>query len=302
MDGKNLLMRTRQLLNEPSTSQFLDDRTTYDNLYAAALEFTRLSKCLRATQEITTVASQAGYTINGDFLSLYLRTAANDFYIKYEDADENEYFIDYKPYQDIIWDNDTTAISIPNYFTLTTDTTLDSQISVAASAASDDVGGKSTLTVAAAAFGDVTPGDIVHNTTDGSDGVVVKYTSTTSIDICLFGGTDNEVDIADAFIIQPRGRLSLQFDPPPSTESHTATLYYIQKPAPVYSDYQIYPFAFDYTDTLAMYAAWLYKFRDREPDFGHTWYQHFMAQVTEHKGLFDGAFGRDKSNIRPRFM
>lgn len=301
MDGKSLKRRVLQLLDEPKNGVWVDNRATYDFLYEAAKEFTRLTTCLRATQAITTVASQAGYSINGDFMALYLRTPDDIFYLKYNDG-TNDYFLDYKPYQEIIWDNDTTAISIPGYFTITTDPTADTQISVAASAASDDVGGKSTLTVAAAAFGDVTPGDIVHNTTDGSDGVVVKYTSTTSIDICLFGGTDNEVDIADAFIIQPRGRLLLQFDPPPSTAAHTATLYYIQKPAPVYSDYQIYPFAFDYTETLCKYAAWLYKMRDKEPDFGHVWYQHFLAQAIEHKGLFDGAFGRDKSNIRPRFM
>lgn len=301
MDGKNMKRLVRELLNEPATSQFLDDRTTFDNLYEAAKEFTRLSECLRATQAITTVAEQAGYSVNGDFLALYLKDEDEDHYIKYNDG-TNDHFLDYKPYQEIIWDNDTTSISIPGYWTITTDPTLDSQIAVDASQAGAATGGKCNLTVAADTFEDITPGDIVHNTDDGSDGVVVNYNTDKSIDICLFGGTANDITDTDSFIIQPRGRLLLQFEPPPKTADHTATLYYIQKPAPVYSDYQVYPFAFDYAETLAKYAAWLYKMRDSEPDFGHAWYQYFVAQANEYKRLFKGAFGRDKSNIRPRFM
>ena len=36
MDGKDLLRRVRQLLGEASTGTYLDERTTYDFLYAAA--------------------------------------------------------------------------------------------------------------------------------------------------------------------------------------------------------------------------------------------------------------------------
>ena len=288
-------------MNEPSSSQFLDDRTTFDFLYEGAKKWVLISKSLRKTQEITTVAEQQGYTLDGDFLGHYFKDDDNDFFIKYNDGSD-DYFLDFKNYQEIIWDNDTDSQSVPDYWGITTDPTLDSQITGTASQAGDATGGKARLTVASAAFADVTAGDIIHNTTDGSDGVIVKVVSTTVLDTCLFGGTDNEWDSSDAFIIQPRGRLQLVLDPPPSTASHTITVYALQKPAPVYSDYDVYPFAYDYEEALSKFAAFLYKYRDKEPDFGHVWYQYFVAQATEYGMLFKETVGRDKSRLVPRFM
>lgn len=292
--------RVRILLNEPSTSAFLDSQTTYDFLFEAAKAWVVISKCLRKTQSISTVADQAAYTLDGDFIGNYLRDDDRDFFIKYNDGSD-DHFLDFKPYQEIIRDNDTDSITVPNYWGITTDPTLDSQIAVDASAAGVATGGKCTLTVATAAFADVTPGDIAHNTDDTSDGVVVKYTSTTSIDVCLFGGTANDITSADSFIIQPRGRLQLVLDPPPSTASHTITVYALQNPAPVYDDYSVYPFAFDYAEALSKYAAWLYKYRDKEPDFGNAWYQFFLAQAQAYGELFKEAVGRDTSRVVPRF-
>lgn len=300
MDGLDLKRRVRQLLNEPSTSSFLDSRTTYDFLYEAAKEWVIISKCLRKTQSIMTVAKQQSYTLDGDFIGHFLRDDDNDFFIKYNDGSD-DYFLDFKSYQEIIHDNDTTPISIPSYWGITTDPTLDDQIKVDASAGGSATGGKCTLTVAADKFENITPGDIVHNTDDGSDGVVVAYTSEKKIDVCLFGGTNNYITTADSFIIQPRGRLQLVFDPPPKTVNHTVTIYALQNPAPVYSDYDVYPFAFDYAEALAKYAAWLYKYRDREPDFGNAWYQFFLAQANSYGELFKEAVGRDTSRVVPRF-
>lgn len=277
----------------------MDDRTSYSYLYNAAVELTRVSECFRKTQPITTVADQAGYSIDGNFLALYLRNSDNEFFLKYNDGSD-DYFLDYKPYQEIIHGNDTDSVTVPSYWTITADPTLDSQIAVDASQAGAAVGGKSNLTVAAASFTDITTGDICHNTDDGSDGVVVAYTSTTSIDVALFGGTDNDVSNTDSFIIQPKGRLLLQLDPPPSTASHTVTLYFINKPDPVYSSYQIYPFAFNYGEALIKYAGWLYKYRDSEPNFGDAWYTFFLDQAEKHGELFKKAVGRDSSCFRPR--
>ena len=302
MDGKDLKRRVRNLLNEPSTSAFLDDRTTYDFLFEGAKAWTIISKCLRKTQNITTVAEQAAYTLDGDFLGHYLKDNDRDFFIKYNDGSD-DHFLDFKPYQEIIRDNDTDSQSIPDYWGITTDPTLDDQITGTASMAGDKTGGKSTLTVASAKFADVTVGDVVHNTTGVSDGIIVKVVSAVALDTCLFGDAtaDEEWDLSDAFIIQPRGRLQLVLDPPPSTKDHTITVYALQNPAPVYSDYDIYPFAFDYAEALAKYAAWLYKYRDKEPDFGNAWYQFFLAQAQAYGELFKEAVGRDTSRVVPRF-
>jgi len=300
MDGKDMSRRVRNLLNEPSTSQFLDARTTFDFLYEAAKQWVIISKCLRKEQSITTVAEQQGYTLDGDFLGHYVKDDSNDFQVKYNDGTD-DYFLDFKEYSDIIYDNYTDSQLIPDNWGVTHDTTLDSQVSGATNAAGASVGGKSTCAAATALFTDVTPGDIVHNTTDSSDGVVIAVASDfLSVTTCLFGGTDNDWTSADALIIQPRGRLKLILDPLPSTKDHTVTVYALQKPAPVYSNYDVYPFSYDYAEALAKYAAWLYKMRDREPDFGHAWYQFFYAQAMEYGGLFKTAVGIDISRIVPR--
>lgn len=297
MDGKDLLRRVRQLLNEPSTSPFLDERTTYDFLYAAARQWIIETESLTAEQDITTIANTAGYTIDGDFLSLYLKHD-DEFFIKYYDGTDY-YFPKFKPYSEVIYENNTTGITIPGYFTITDDQTLDTLISDTADIAADDVGGKTVLTMNTEVFGDVTPGDIIHNTTDVSDGIITKATSTKIIEICLFGGTDNEIDVSDAFLIQPRKRLKLILDPKPSTAGHTVTLYYLQSPRPVYSDYDVYPIPFEYADAIAKYAAWLYTYRDDEPNFGDAYYVHWRRQVTTYRRLTNKALVKEESRIIP---
>ena len=298
MDGKDLKRRLRQLLGESSSGSWLDHRTSFDYLYAAAQQWVKETECLTTTQAITTVASQAGYSLNGDYLSMYLKE--NDrYYLKYYDG-SNYTFLYFKPYQEVIHDNDTTAVSIPSYFTITDDPTLDTLISDTADNAADDVGGKTVLTMDTEVFDDVTPGDIIHNTTDVSDGIVTKVSSTKIIEICLFGGTDDEIDTSDAFFIQPRKRFLLQFDPPPITKDHTATFYYVRKPRPVYSDYDVYEIAYDYPDVLCKYAAWLYKYRDQKPDFGDAFYTYWDRQIKEYRRLTNKGLAR-RSRIIPHW-
>lgn len=303
MDGKDHLRRLEQLLGESSSGSWMKERTSYDYLYSAAQQWVKETECLTTTQTITTVASQAGYTLNGDYLSMYLKQ--NDrFYLKYYDG-SNYTFLYFKPYQEVIYDNDTTAVSVPSYFTITDDPTLDDLISGTANATGTHTGGKSTLAVAAAAFADVTPGDIVHNTKTGnvSNGVVVGYTSTTSIDTCLFlatTGAQASWASSDTFKLQPRKRFLLQFDPPPSTADHTATFYYVRRPNPVYSDYDVYEIAYDYPDALCKYAAWLYKYRDQEPEFGDAFYTYWERQIKEYRRLTNKGLAR-RSRIIPHW-
>ena len=300
MDGKNLLRLVEKIMNEPShaLSQILDERTTYDFFYEAAKHWAIETKCLTGIQEITTVASTAGYTLNGDFLELYLKHD-DEFYVKLYDGTDY-HFLTFKPYGDVYYENDTVAVAIPPHFTLLDDTTLDTLISDTADNAADDVGGKTVLTMTAAVFGDVSPGDIIHNTTDGSDGPVVKVTSTKIIEICLFGGTDNEIDANDAFIIQPRGRMKIQLVPPPSTKDYTLYVPYVQRPAPVYSDYDVYRIFLDYPDAAAQYVAWKYKYIDKEPNFGDAWYKYWQSGMTQYSALSARAMGKATSSIYPR--
>lgn len=300
MDGKDLRRRVQQLINEGDIGTWEDERTTYDFLYGAARQWVIETECLTAEQEITTVATQAGYTLNGDFLALYMKDDF-EYFIKYYDASGESYsFPKFKDYSKIYYENNTTSIAVPNYFTLTDDNTLDSVISDAADNAADDAGGKTILTMNTEVFADVTSGDIIHNTTDASDGVITKVTSTKIIEICLFGGTDNEIDVNDAFIIQPRKRLKIILDPPPSTEGDTVYVPYLQKPDPVYSDYDVYKLPLDYPDVLCKYAAWLYKYRDDEPNYGDAFYKYWRKQIMDYRALTNKSLLREESQIVPR--
>ena len=72
MDGKTALRVLREILNESSTSSFMDDRISYDYLDKAYIEFVQRTDLLKTFQSITTVKDQANYELNADFLNLYL--------------------------------------------------------------------------------------------------------------------------------------------------------------------------------------------------------------------------------------
>jgi len=286
MDGKTLLYQVRQLLEEDSGSSFLDDFLTYQFINEAAVEFCRRTLALTATQTITTVADQEEYTLNADYMGLYLKNNSNRFYLKYSDG-TNTYFINWKPYEEVVYQNNEDSVSIPDRFTIIDKSTLADQLTGSATSDGTATGGACTLTDTAADFSDVAAGDIVHNTTDVSDGVVLSVTSTTALVTALFNGTNDYWTSADAYVIQPQGRYQLIFDPAPSTADHTATLYYIQRPAPVYSSYGAFRFQSHSTPALTRYAAWLYKYRDKDPNFGDKWYQFFEDMIRKSSNQID---------------
>jgi hypothetical protein len=170
-------------------------------------------------------------------------------------------------------------VAIPDSFSIVEAPDL-TQITGAATADGAASGGECTLTdTTSPPFTDVRAGDIIHNTTDGSSGIVRAYTSTSVIITCLFGGTNNDWTSADAYIINPQKRFYLWLDPPPSTASYTVRVWYVQKPTPVYSSYRSYPFPTGFSGALVSYAAWLYKFRDSQPDFADRMFKYWDYEV-----------------------
>jgi hypothetical protein len=266
VDGKDLLRRLRQLLNEDSDSGWMDTQTSYDYLYEAAKELVDRTGCLRTTQSITTVADDDEYDLSPDFMRLYAKNRDNNFYVRLNDGSTN-HFLTWKDYELIIYDNNTTSVTVPSKFSII-DTAKPSQVTGTATSNGAASAGECTLTDSAADFTSVNAGAIVHNTTDSSDGVVLSKTSSTVLVTALFGGSNDDWTSSDAYVIQPQARYQLFLDPPPSTAGYTLTVPYIQQPAPVYSDYGIYRFSDQYKDALVKYAAFLYKYRDKEPDFG----------------------------------
>jgi len=274
MDGADLTRRLEQLMNEEVDSDWLDPRSTYDYLYEAAVTFVDRTHCLKSTQTITTVADQAAYNLNPDFLKLYLRNNSEELIIKYGDND----FLSWKDYEDIIYANETDSVSTPSHFSII-DTSLSSQETGTATSAGAATGGLSTLTDSAADFTNVNAGSVVHNTTDGSSGVVISKTSGTVLTTALFGGTADDWSSSDAYIIQPQGRYQLVFNAPPSSSGDSVTVYYIQRPDPVYHDYGVYRFPNQYASALVKYAFWLYRYRDKEPNTGDSMYRFWDLEV-----------------------
>lgn len=294
MDGKEALFRLRNLLNEDSGSGFLDDRLSYTYLYEAAIEFAELTNSIRGEQTITTVAEQASYTLDAEFIKLDLRDDENKHYLKFSDGSTTS-FLKEKEYEDIYYSNTTTSVALPSSFTILSQT-LSDRVTGTATATGASSGGECTLTDTAADFNDVEAGDIVHNTTDGSDGVVLSKTSTTALVTALFDGTADDWGIGDAYVIQPQGRLKILLDPPPSASGSTITVPYIKKPLPVYSLYGTYPVQPQYVDAFCKYAAFLYKYRDREPNYGDAWWRTWNLKIRTSKYQTDRKFLRN--NIR----
>lgn len=230
-----------------------------------------------------------------------MRDNGGNLFLKYSDG-TNTFWLTWKDYEDIKRGDNTTSISIPSNFTIINVPTLSTQISSTTTSAGASSGGEATLTDTASDFSDVEAGDWVHNSSDSSDGMVLSKTSITALKTALFGGDNDDYTSGDAYVIQPQGRLRLVLDPPPSTASHTVTVEYIQKPAPVYSDYGVYRFQSQYTEALVKYAAWLYKYRDREPNFGDAWFQYWDRQTRRAVENLDTAFNRKglKVNMKRR--
>ena len=383
MDGKDLLRRLRQLLDEESTGTWLDDRTSYDYLWEGAKMCARRLKNLTKTQQIVTVENQSNYTLNHDFMKLYMMNRQGRYFIKYSTGANNTflYFDDMEDikyrdsirtydmnqstmtraattFQDIgqdFSDWETAAASdasyrimvthtsgvkewafigpastttntddtitvysdkgltstgwngtsgtpsyykvenvsttlIPHSFSIRNKDALYSAVTGTATTTAADAAGKVLLTDSAATFWTtdyVNPGDTIHNTTDTSDGVVLSIESDTTLYCALFGG-DNDFTSGDAYVIQPQARVELILDPPPSTSGHIIDLQYVKIPAPVYSDYGVYLFRQHLNEAIIRYAAWLYKYRDSQPEFGDA----FFVQ-------FDGLIRREAQDLNP---
>jgi hypothetical protein len=298
MDGKELKYQVQMLLGEEFDSEFLDEKTLYSFINEAALIINRNVNALTSSQSITTVADQTDYTLNVDFLKPYLMDTSKRIVIKYSDG-TTTYFLPMEEHIKIIYDNNTSSVSIPSVFAITDDRTLDTQVSGTASAngALDANSKEATLTDTGDPFGDVSAGDVVHNTTDSSSGIVLEKTDSNNLITAMFpddssATTDQDWDSSDAYIIQPQGRLKLVIDPPPSTAGHTITIDYVQKPVPVYANYRTFRFQPHINNAVVKYAAWLFKYSDREPNFGDKWFVLADNEMRRAKHGIDNAFNR----------
>lgn len=295
MDGWTLLRDVRELLNESDTSLYLSERTTYDYLYEAACVLNRRINWSTSSQTISTVDGTSAYTLNNDFMGVYIKDSDGRFTLKLNDG-TSDYWVYRSEYTKQYVANLTDEVAIPDTFSIT-DASLASRIISTATSAGTSSNGECTLTDSTAPFANVAVGDLVHNTTDGSHGVVVALTSTSAVVTALFEGTNNDWTSSDAYIITPRGRYQLNLNPTPSTTGYSLYVPYLQKPSPVYSYYRSYRFPDDFRPALTKYAAWLYKYRDREPNYGDAWYKGFDMICREANYMNSRAMNNKKLKV-----
>ncbi len=297
MDGKTFLRYLRESIGESSTSAFLNNRTSYEYGWEAACELVRRTRALRSTQSITTVASQQGYVLNADFLSLDLRNRDGEFLLKYNDGTDDTW-VSFVDYDTLIYANQTDAVTVPSRFSVIDKPTLYSQITGTATSAGTVSAGLSTLTDTSGLFTTtdyVSAGDVVHNTTSGAYGYVLSVASATAIETAIFNDSTGAAAgwaQNDNYVIQPQGRLQIMFDPPPSTSGHTATVYYIQRPAPVFHDYGVYRFLRQYTNAIVEYAAAKCKLADREENYWNDFMKEWARKLSESAAGVNSAYGR----------
>ena len=290
MDGKALLYDLRHLLREDSDSGFLDDYTSYRWLNEAALDLQLRTRMLKTSTDLTTVDGTAAYYLPADYLGLYMRDTSNRYIAKFTDDDDNVSWLQWKPYEEIIYENQTDEVAIPTHFSVYDYGSQETQVTGTATSTAAAAAGEAKLTDTSALFTTterVSPHDIIHNTADTSVGVILSITDATNLQCALFGGTANDWTSTDTYVINPQGRLKAILQNTPSTDDYTATIHYLKRPAPVYSDYGTFGFPEMYTSALVKYAAWLYKYRDDEPNYGDKWYLYYDNMVRKYSESVD---------------
>jgi len=294
MIGFDYLQRLNQILNDAHPAGYwMDKKTSFDFIFEAAKDMNKKLKAKHSSQNFTTTINNISYPLYPDFMEILTEDGYNNKIIKYTTSGGNVTWLRRASYGHILHDNNTTAVPVPTRFAVT-DYALASRIAGAITLASTNAGGETSLTDSNANFTLVNPGDAVLNTTQSFIGIVLAKVSTTVLTTAMFNVSKTQSayadwTLSDAYIIQPQAQYQLIIDPPPANPADTITTAYIQKPAPVYSDYGSYTFAAGYEEALLKYAFWLYKYRDTNPNFGDAFYKFYDSQVREAKNVHRGA-------------
>jgi hypothetical protein len=242
------------------------------------------------------VADQTGYSLDARFMKLYLKNNLGRHFVQYSDGTTIKNIIE-KSEDSIISQTLTasvTSVDMPDNFYITDDTTLDDQITGTTTSAGALSAGKATLTDTTADFSDVSAGDNLHNTDESDIGIVILKTSSTVLVTAMFGDGTNDWGNGDAYVIQPQGRYKITFNPPPSGASDTITVPYISRLAPVYSDYDHFRLPIQYKEALLSYAAYKYKYKDKQFKEGDKFFVVYDNAVRRAAHNTNRALGRNR--------
>lgn len=292
MDGFTLSRRVRQLLSEDVDSLFISQEFTYDALYEAVIEIVKRTQCYRGETAITTVDGTQLYALPADFMKLFIKDTNGDLVVKIYDGTTYSWAT-FRDYSALYTDNLTGEKATPDSFAIIPYTERSRLASTASAIGADTNSCESILTDATAAFTTTAlAGDRIINVTDGSHGYVISVTDTTHLLVSLVGGTDNDWTSSDVYYLIPQQRYGIWLDQPSSTSGYTITIPYLKRPQPVYSLYRNYPIPIDFEGAISSYAAFLYKYKDREPNFGDILYRNFDNLTKTGKNIHDGAKGK----------
>ena len=247
--------------NAESADMFLRTQVAYEFLDQAAGNFCRETGALHSEVEITTVADQQAYDLPPDFIRPYMKDRAGRFYAKYYDGDTYSWPV-LTEHEKIYRANLTDARSAPSRFAITDNPDKEALIEGTADAAGARSNGLCTLRDDSMAFTStnrVWPRDVIHNTTDESDGYVVSVTDATHLSCALFGDKNCDWSQNDAYVIQPASEKRIVLDAPSESDGHTLTLPYVCMPSPVFSPFGFWRLPERVCRALVFSAAAMYE-------------------------------------------
>ncbi len=286
MDGKELVRSVLDYIDAQNAAALIDKKwRIYECLDEAAAIFLRETRILHNSVTLTTVAGQQAYGLPPDFIDLYLTDAAVRYFVKYNDA-TNECWPGLTSYEKIVRDNQTTAKNTPSCFCIRDKYAASSVITGTATSSGAKSHGQCTLTDTTKLFTTthrVWPRDIIHNETDGSDGVVLSVTDSTHLVCALAGGNLDAWGSADAYLIQPAVEREIYLDAPSGTSGHTMTVEYVCMPSPVYSDYGTWRFPNRICRAIAAGAASLLVIPEGSYNEARVMQGQFLEEVRRYK-------------------
>lgn len=236
-----------------------DKKFFYDCLDAAALDFVRQTRILTAIATITTVEDQQRYDLPANFIEPYLKDRSRRFVAKYNDG-TYDYWPRLTSFEKIYRANYSDSKDVPGRFAIRDKPAGETEVTGTATSAGAASAGRCILTDSAALFeSTVEVRDLIHNTTDGSSGVVLSVTDDTHLVCALFDGTDDDWTSSDAYVITPAANYETYLDAPSGTAGHTLYVPYLCMPSPVYSDYDTWRFPPMSCRAICYEAAWLFN-------------------------------------------
>lgn len=240
MDGRTMIELFADALDEADSAElFLRKKLAYEFLDQAAGNFCRDKEPLHKTVEITTVEDQQAYDLPPDFIRPYLKDRRGRLLARYYDG-TNYFWPVLTEFEKIYRQNLTESRSEPGKFAIIDKEDKEDLITGTADAAGARANGLCTLQDDSMLFtttNKVYPRDVIHNTTDGSDGYVITVTDATHLSCALFGENNADWSNSDAYVIQPAAEKQVYLDAPSESAGHTLALRYVCMPSPVYSPY-----------------------------------------------------------------